>query len=180
MGAKQVKFQEELIREFEETTPFNRAEIAHTFSIFRSLYEKYSVQQIQDDVINSPHHIITHRGFANPECSISIEFITENFQTLKNNPFKNKICQAFCTSDNGLMSFTEFLDMVSSFSPKADIEKKIFHAFQIFDIDGDGLISRQDMYTMIDVMAGEGIVMKLLLLIIKYIYIHDVLKIRIQ
>ena len=60
---------------------------------------------------------------------------------------------------------------------KADIEIKIF---QIFDIDGDGLISRQDMYTMIDVMAGEGMVMKLLLLIIKYIYIHDVLKIRIQ
>ena len=39
---------------------------------------------------------------------------------------------------------------------KADIEIKIFHAFQIFDIDGDGLISRQDMYTMIDLMAGEG------------------------
>ena len=159
MGGKQVKFQEEVIREFEETTPFNRAEIAHTFNIFRSLYEnfeKYTMQQIQDDVINSPHHIITPLGFANPECAISIEFITENFKTLLNNPFKNKICQAFCTSDNGLMSFTEFLDMVSSFSPKADIEKKIFHAFQIFDIDGDGLISRQDMYTMIDLMAGEG------------------------
>ena len=43
---------------------------------------------------------------------------------------------------------------------KADIEIKIFHVFQIFDIDGDGLISRHDMYTMIDVMAGEGMVMK--------------------
>ena len=63
---------------------------------------------------------------------------------------------------------------------KADIEIKIFHVFQIFDIDGDGLISRHDMYTMIDVMAGEGMVMKLIFLIIKYINIHDVLKIRIQ
>ena len=153
MGTRQAKFQERTLREFEETTPFNRAEIVHAFSIFSELY----TQQLQTTNLDrSPHHIRTGDGFANPDCEIPIEFITENFTKLQNNPFKEQICKAFCTSDSGLMSFTEFLDMVSSFSPKADIEKKIFHAFQIFDVDGDGLINRDDLYKVIDMMTGEG------------------------
>lgn len=155
MGGKQVKFQEETLQEFEETTPFNRAEISHTFARFRELYELFHVSNIGLDQ-DAPHHITTNHGFANPHCSLPVTFIMEELLELKNNPFKYRICRAFCVSDNGQMSFTEFLDMVSSFSPKADLEKKIFHAFQVFDIDGDGVISRSDMYSMMEMMTGIG------------------------
>ena len=151
MGNKQVKFQESVIRDFEETTPFNRAEIAHAFTIFTDLYAIFE-NSPESANNSSPHHILTGH-FANPDCELPVEFIANNFEKLRNNPFKFQICKAFCTSGNGLMSFTEFVDMVSSFSPKADLEKKIFHAFQIFDFDGDGLINRKDLTDMIDMMT---------------------------
>ena len=155
MGNKQFKFQENVIRDFEETTPFNRAEITHTFNIFSDLYYFYANQH-PDELASRPHHILTGDGFANPECVLPIDFIAKNFTKLQSNPFSQQICNAFCTSDNGLMSFTEFVDMVSSLSPKTDLEKKIFHAFQIFDFDRDHLLNREDLYKMIDMMTHEG------------------------
>lgn len=149
MGNKQARFKEETIRDLEETTPFNRAEIQHTFRVFSELYDKEP-----DDVVVVTL-LTTEDGFANPECEVSIETIVNHFPQLYCNPFKRQICTTFCTSDNGKMQFVEFLDMVSSFSPKADLEKKIFHAFQIFDFDRDGLISRDDMNKMIDMMTHE-------------------------
>ena len=153
MGNQQVKFQEETLQEFEETTPFNRAEITHAFVRFTDLYNAFYRDSTE---MNSPHHIRNNHGFANPLCSLPLTYIMDELPELKNNPFKYRICKAFCVSDSGQMNFTEFLDMVSSFSPKADIEKKIYHAFQIFDVDGDGLLSRNDLYTIMDMMAGIG------------------------
>lgn len=37
------------------------------------------------------------------------------------NPFRQQICEIFATSDTGMMSFIEFLDMVSAFSPKVTV-----------------------------------------------------------
>lgn len=154
MGSSQAKFDERTIRDFEETTPFNRAEIAHTFGHFVELYELYQNSPECDH--DRPHHIRTGRGFANPDCELPVEFIANNFTKLHCNPFRTRICNAFCTSDSGWMCFTEFVDMVSSFSPKADLEKKIFHAFQIFDFNGDGLLKRDDLYKMIDLMTHNS------------------------
>ena len=39
--------------------------------------------------------------------------------------------------------------------PQNSVQKKTAHAFQIFDIDQDGLISREDMYTMLDMITDE-------------------------
>jgi Ca2+-binding EF-hand superfamily protein len=148
MGGNQVKFHTKDLEEFEETTPFNKAEISHTFVRFRELYVAYP----QSD--SSVYHIVNNQGIANPKCSLPISFITKNLPELKNNPFREQICQAFCLSADGMMNFIEFLEMVSSFSPKADTEKKIYHAFQIFDIDKDRLLSRKDLYCVMDMMTG--------------------------
>ena len=157
MGAKQVKFREDVLREFEETTPFNRAEITHSFHRFKSLYDDY-YENNPDDAggSSSPVHITTSEGFANPDSAVPIECIVQNFSELKNNPFRQRMCEAFCVSTDDMMTFTEFLDMVSSFSPRADLDKKIYHAFQIYDWDKDGVISREDMYNVMDVMTGIG------------------------
>lgn len=164
MGGQQVKFQEEQLREFEELTPFNRAEISHAFVRFRDLYFAYHHQpqeqhnQLEETVdhSNNPHHIFDNHGLANPMASLPITYIMEELPELKSNPFKYRICRTFCVSNNGQMNFTEFLDMVSSFSPKADLEKKVHHAFQIFDTDEDGLLSRSDLYVMMDMMTGTS------------------------
>ena len=165
-----MKFEADKLQEFEETTPFNRAEISHTFARFRELYNLFHQNAIDNFQDSGLHHIIDNHGFANPLCSLPITFIAEELPELKNNPFKYRICKAFCISDNGQINFMEFLDMISSFSPKADLEKKIFHAFQIFDIDGDGVISRSDMYAMMEMMTG--ISKSLSLSVLMYIFIH--------
>lgn len=149
MGSTQVKFEEGHLREFEETTPFNRAEISYTFRKFRELADDYAPQRPKME---------TEDGFANPDASLPISHIVATLPQLKNNPFGERICNTFAASSDGNMSFTEFLDMVSSLSPKADPQKKVFHAFQIFDIDGDGVISRQDMYNVMDMLTGAGII----------------------
>ena len=146
MGSNQVRFAEEHIQEFEETTSFNRAEIIYTFNVFRELGDEYTPRP----------NMITTDGLANPDASLPITHIINTLPQLKNNPFNERICNTFVASDNGNMSFTEFLDMVSSLSPKADPEKKVFHAFQIFDIDGDGVISRKDMYKLLDMLVFTG------------------------
>ena len=156
MGGQQAKFQEKQIREFEELTPFNRAEISHAFSRFRDLYMKYYGQSAAQPATEDPHHIVDNHGFANPLASLPVTFVMDELPELSSNPFKYRICKAFCVSDNNLMNFTEFLDMVSSFSPKSDMDKKVHHAFQIFDLDGDGLLSRCDLYNMMDMMTGVG------------------------
>ncbi|XP_041379493.1 silicatein-like [Gigantopelta aegis] len=63
MGSQQMKFQEETLQEFEETTPFNRAEITHTFARFRELYMAFYRDTTDMD---TPHHIQNNHGFANP------------------------------------------------------------------------------------------------------------------
>lgn len=147
MGSNQVKFDEENLREFEETTPFNRAEIIYTFKVFRELAGEYAPHSVKTE---------TEDGFANPDASLPVSHIVATLPQLKNNPFGERICNTFAASSDGNMSFTEFLDMVSSLSPKVDPKKRVFHAFQIFDIDGDGVISRQDMYNMMDMLTGTG------------------------
>ena len=156
MGASQVKFEERTLREYEETTPFNRSEIAHAFKLFAGMYHDYHSANRADNIdINVEHIYMGREGFANTEAALPVDYIVQNFPHLKANPLGRRICQAFVVSTNGLMTFTEFLDMVSSMSPKTELAKKVPHAFQIFDLDGDGLISRQDMHDLMDLLT-EG------------------------
>ena len=156
MGASQVKFEEKTLREYEEATPFNRSEIAHAFKLFADMYHEYHSSKGTDEMdLNVEHIYMGREGFANTEAALPVDYIVKNFPHLRANPLGRRICQTFVMSTNGLMTFTEFLDMVSSMSPKTELDKKVTHAFQIFDLDGDGLISRQDMLDLIDLLA-EG------------------------
>ena len=146
MGSNLVKFAEEHLQEFEETTTLNRAEIIHAFDVFRELGDSHTPQPT----------MLTEDGFADPDAFLPISHIVATLPQLKYNPFNERICNTFVVSDDGNMSFTEFLDMLSSLSPKADPQKKIFHAFQIFDIDGDGVISRNDLYNVMDMMISTS------------------------
>jgi hypothetical protein len=51
---------------------------------------------------------------------------------MQENPFAKRTLDIFIATDSGQMTFIEFLDMVSTFSPKNSREKKTAHAFQIF------------------------------------------------
>ncbi|GBO11872.1 Calcium and integrin-binding protein 1, partial [Araneus ventricosus] len=73
-----------------------------------------------------------------------------------NNPFADRICEIFSSESDGLWSFEDFLDMVSVFSPATPPEKKAEYAFCIYDFDGDGFLSKEDIAKLITALtAGE-------------------------
>lgn len=54
------------------------------------------------------------------------------FPELKVNPFGDRICQVFSSSQDGDCTFEDFLDMMSVFSDAAPKAVKAEHAFRIF------------------------------------------------
>ena len=48
------------------------------------------------------------------------------------NPFKDRICEVFSSSDDGNMTFEDFLDMMSVFSDSAPKNVKVEYAFRIY------------------------------------------------
>lgn len=54
------------------------------------------------------------------------------YPELKVNPFKDRICKVFSSSNDGDCTFEDFLDMMSVFSEMAPKAVKAEHAFRIF------------------------------------------------
>lgn len=54
------------------------------------------------------------------------------YPELKVNPFGDRICKAFSSSQDGDCTFEDFLDMMSVFSEGAPKSVKAEHAFRIF------------------------------------------------
>ncbi|NXT18498.1 CIB1 protein, partial [Syrrhaptes paradoxus] len=74
---------------------------------------------------------------------------------LRANPFKDRICRVFSTSEDGddSMSFEDFLDMLSVFSDAATSDVKSYYAFRIFDFDDDGTLDRKDLEKLVNCLT---------------------------
>ncbi|NXE69946.1 CIB1 protein, partial [Calcarius ornatus] len=77
---------------------------------------------------------------------------------LRANPFQHRICHVFSTSEtqDGSMSFEDFLDMLSVFSDSATSDIKSCYAFRIFDFDNDGTLDRKDLEQLVNCLTGQG------------------------
>ncbi|XP_037538640.1 calcium and integrin-binding protein 1 [Nematolebias whitei] len=76
---------------------------------------------------------------------------------LKANPFKERICKVFSTSEHkdGSLTFEDFLDLLSAFSDSATMEIKSHYAFRIFDFNDDGTLGHNDLEKLVDCLTGE-------------------------
>lgn len=61
-------------------------------------------------------------------------FVAVDSERWQSNPFRERICHVFSTSDrkDGSLSFEDFLDLLSAFSDSATLEIKSHYAFRIF------------------------------------------------
>ena len=66
------------------------------------------------------------------------------------NPLAQRILQMF---EN--VNFKDFCLMLSNFSERATAEDRIRFLFNVYDVDGDGYISRSDLLTMLRNRAGS-------------------------
>ncbi|KAG0427221.1 hypothetical protein HPB47_025728 [Ixodes persulcatus] len=79
-----------------------------------------------------------------------------NMPELEVNPFRDRICKVFSSSNDGNMTFEDFLDMMSVFSDKAPRSVKTEYAFQIFDFNGDDMLSPEDLRQIISRLTQKG------------------------
>ncbi|XP_069481315.1 calcium and integrin-binding protein 1 [Ambystoma mexicanum] len=139
MGGSASLLSKELLSEYQELTFLTKQEILLAYKRFAELLPKdqrhadvLSVRLPQDKILTLPE--------------------------LKANPFGDRICQVFSTSEDhdGSMSFEDFLDMLSAFSDSAIPDIKSHYAFQIFDFDGDGTLDKRDLEKLVNRLTGDA------------------------
>lgn len=54
-------------------------------------------------------------------------------------------------------NFTEFVRVLAAFSPRSPREDKVRFIFEVYDVDGDGVVSREDMSVVLRQLGGAGL-----------------------
>ena len=77
---------------------------------------------------------------------------------LKNNPFAARLCEIFTSfqpgdRQYGDLFFDEYVDLYSCMSPTASREVKMQTAFRLYDFDGNGYLSPEDIIELIKLLS---------------------------
>jgi len=85
-------------------------------------------------------------------CILLKEFLS--IPELAMNPLANRILVVFDKSQRKQLVFKEFIENLSVFSIKTPREKKLKFAFDVYDVDLDGYISKDDLFYIIKLLVG--------------------------
>ena len=77
---------------------------------------------------------------------------------LRNNPFKHRLCEIFSSEPAGSaaygdLSFDEYVDLYNVMSPRASKEVKTQTAFRLYDFDGNGYLTPEDIALLLKTIA---------------------------
>lgn len=131
MGADQSRLTPEDIDELESISYFSAKEIKSLFHRFQKLDRNGS-------------GVLTSNDF---------QFIPE----LSMNPLCHRIIAVLDEAGNEQVNFKMFVKAMSIFTGKAKEEEKVKFAFKIFDVDGDNVISNEDLFHVLKLMCGNNI-----------------------
>merc|ERR1712123_129074 len=88
--------------------------------------------------------------------SLSIEEFM-SLPELQQNPLVRRVIDIFDDDGNGEVDFKEFIQGLSHFSAKGDMESKLRFAFRIYDMDNDGYISNGELFQVLKMMVGSNL-----------------------
>merc|ERR1719391_10970 len=138
MGSGQSIISKEDMEAYKQLTYFTEAEIKNCLQKFTELLDPATPMKSVHD----------------PQARVLHENVVNGLQELKVNPFAKRICQVFSPNSGQLMTFEEFLDMLSSLSVATPPTVRAGWAFKIFDSDGDQLLGENDIRSVVDAITG--------------------------
>ncbi|KAM4678342.1 calcium and integrin-binding family member 2 [Discoglossus pictus] len=138
MGNKQTIFTDEQLDAYQDCTFFTRKEILRLHGIFYELAPNMVPMDYTDD----------------PDVKLPMQLII-NMPELMENPFKERIVQAFSEDGEGNLSFNDFVDMFSVMSEMAPRELKAIYAFKIYDFNTDNFICKSDLEKTLNKLTRE-------------------------
>ncbi|XP_017796890.1 PREDICTED: calcium and integrin-binding protein 1-like [Habropoda laboriosa] len=133
MGVGKSQFTEEELQDYQDLTYFTKKEVLHAHQKFKAL---------------APEKVGHNRNAKLPMSKILL------YPELRVNPFGDRICKVFSSSQDGDCTFEDFLDMMSVFSDAAPKAVKAEHAFRIFDFDGDDMLGIGDLRQVVDRLSS--------------------------
>ncbi|XP_053994321.1 calcium and integrin-binding protein 1-like isoform X1 [Hylaeus anthracinus] len=129
MGIGTSQFTEDELQDYQDLTYFTKKEVLHVHQKFKAL---------------APEKVGHNKNAKLPMSKIL------QYPELRVNPFGDRICKVFSSSQDGDCTFEDFLDMMSVFSHAAPKAVKAEHAFRIFDFDGDDMLGIGDLKQVVD------------------------------
>ncbi|KAG8229200.1 hypothetical protein J437_LFUL001072 [Ladona fulva] len=133
MGQGKSQFTEEELQDYQDLTYFSKKEVLYAHQKFKAL---------------APERVGHNRNAKLPMSKVL------QYPELRVNPFGDRICRVFSSSQDGDCTFEDFLDMMSVFSEDAPKSVKAEHAFRIFDFDGDDMLGIGDLREVVDRLTG--------------------------
>ncbi|XP_066922517.1 calcium and integrin-binding family member 2-like [Clytia hemisphaerica] len=134
MGSSHSAFTMEELKEYQELTYFTQKEILHCYKRF---------EELDPDIVTPMNK--------NPKLP---QKTLLKLPELAVNPFRDRICKVFSSTNDGNMTFEDFLDMMSVLSPNAPKSVKVEYAFRVYDFNEDDYICQSDLERVIQRLCG--------------------------
>ncbi|XP_071549157.1 frequenin-2 isoform X2 [Panulirus ornatus] len=135
MGKKNSKLKQETIQKLTEETYFTDKEIKQWHKGFLK---------------DCPNGLLTETGF----IKIYKQFFPQGDPT----KFASLVFRVFDENNDGSIEFEEFIRALSITS-RGNVDEKLLWAFKLYDVDNDGFITREEMYSIVDAiyqMVGQA------------------------
>ncbi|KAJ8939945.1 hypothetical protein NQ318_007873 [Aromia moschata] len=126
MGQGKSQFSEDELQDYQDLTYFTKKEVLYAHQKFKAL---------------APEKVGHNKNAKLPMSKLL------QYPELSVNPFGERICKIFSSSQD---------DMMSVFSQMAPKSVKAEHAFRIFDFDGDDMLGASDLKQVISKLTGEN------------------------
>ena len=76
---------------------------------------------------------------------------------IKKNILAKRVFEVFDQDGSGEVDFEEFVRGMSQFSVQGDKISKLKFAFKIYDLDNDGFITKEELFSVLKMMVGKNL-----------------------